>query len=293
VDEGGLRAPCFIRWPEKIQPGTTIREIAGDIDLLPTLTSLAGVPFVAPKPLDGKDLSPLLMGRAADWPERMLFSHQNGRVSVRTPRYRLDDRGALFDLLADPGQTTNVAAQQADLTAKLTQAVTAWREEVLPKGADDRPYPVGFPAFPMTPLPARDGVPHGGIQRSASAPNCSYFVNWTSLDDSMTWDIEVNTAGNYEAVIQYACPEAEAGATIELSFNGRKLAGKVSPGWFPSLLDKQDRVPRKGESYMKEFKPLKLGNIRLEPGRGPLTLRALQIPGKEVMHVRLVTLTLK
>ena len=31
--------------------------------------------------------------------------------------------------------------------------------------------------------PARDGVAHGGVQRSAGAPNCSYFVNWKSVGD--------------------------------------------------------------------------------------------------------------
>jgi hypothetical protein len=44
---------------------------------------------------------------------------------------------------------------------------------------------------------------------------------------------------------------------------------------------------------MKEFRPLPLGTLRLEKGRGPLTLRALEIPGRSVMDVRLVTLTLK
>ena len=44
---------------------------------------------------------------------------------------------------------------------------------------------------------------------------------------------------------------------------------------------------------MKEFRPLNLGAMRLEKGRGLLTLRALEIPGKQVMDVRLVTLTLK
>jgi hypothetical protein len=43
---------------------------------------------------------------------------------------------------------------------------------------------------------------------------------------------------------------------------------------------------------MKEFRPLKLGTMRLEQGRGPLTLRALKVPGKEVMDVRAITLTL-
>jgi len=45
-------------------------------------------------------------------------------------------------------------------------------------------------------------------------------------------------------------------------------------------------------SQMKEFCTLKLGVIWLEKGTGPLTLRALEIPGKNVMDVRRVTLTL-
>ncbi len=268
TDEGGVRVPFFIRWPGKIKPGTTVPEIAGAIDLLPTLASMAGVPRLSTKPLDGKDISPLLFGTAHDWPDRMIFSHQNGKVSVRTQQYRLDDRGALFDMIADPGQATYIAKQRPEIAAKLSKAVSAWRAEVLPAAKDDRPYPVGFAEFPMTPLPARDGVPHGHIERSANAPNCSYFVNWTSIDDSMTWDIEIQTTGNYEVVIYYTCPEADAGSTIELSFNGSKLQGKVSPAWNPPLLDKQDRVPRKGESIMKEFRPLTLGTMRLEKGRG-------------------------
>jgi hypothetical protein len=44
---------------------------------------------------------------------------------------------------------------------------------------------------------------------------------------------------------------------------------------------------------MKEFRPLHLGTLKLEQGRGPLTLRALEIPGQSVMDVRQITLTLK
>jgi arylsulfatase A-like enzyme len=292
TDEGGVRAPFLIRWPGKIKSGTKVREIAGAIDLLPTLTSLAGITRVGDKPLDGKDISPLLLGTSDNWPDRMIFSHQNAKVSVRTQQYRLDDRGALFDMVADPGQTTDITAKQPEVTAKLRQAVAAWRREVLTKGPDERPFPVGYRQFPRTPLPARDGVPHGDVRRSANAPNCSYFVNWTSPADRMTWDIEVHTAGQYDVAIYYTCPPADAGSTIEMSFQDSTVQGKVAPAWDPPLIADQDRVPRKGESIMKEFRPLNLGTMHLDQGRGPLTLRALTIVGKQVMDVRLVTLTL-
>jgi arylsulfatase A-like enzyme len=293
TDEGGVRVPFFVRWPGRIRAGARVPEIAGAIDLLPTLTSLAGISRVGDKPLDGKDISPLLRGTASDWPDRMIFSHQNGRVSVRTQQYRLDDRGALFDMVADPGQTTNIAKRQPEVAARLSKAVAKWREEVLPKGRDERPFPVGYRRFPMTPLPARDGVPHGGIRRSAGAPNCSYFVNWTSPEDRMTWDIEVHTAGQYDVAVYYTCPPADAGSTVELSFNGSTVQGKVAPAWDPPLIDDEDRVPRKGESIMKEFRPLQFGTMHLDQGRGLLTLWAPTVVGRQVMDVRLITLTLK
>lgn len=294
TDEGGLRSAFFIRWPGKIKAGTAVKEIAGAIDLLPTLTAMTAVARVGDKPLDGRDLSPLLLGRGGEWPDRRLISQQNNNISIRTQQYRLDNRGALFDLTADPSQTRNMAGEKAEVAAELAGIAAAWRKEFPGAGKDDRPYPVGYAEFPRTPLPARDGIPGGGVKRSAGAPNCSYFVNWTHLDGRMTWDIAVNTTGNYEVEILYTCPLADAGSTVELEFNGAKLTGKVTPGWDPPLYHNQDTIPRPpAESQMKEFRPLRLGTIRLEKGRGLLTLRALEIPGKSVMDVRQVHLTLK
>jgi arylsulfatase A-like enzyme len=292
TDEGGVRSPCFVRWPGRIAPGTVIPQIAGAIDLLPTLASLTGAPLPRGKQLDGRDLSPLLLGKKTDRPERMIFSTVGGKVSVRTQQYRLDANGQLYDMPADPGQTKDVSGQRPEVARTLRQAVADWRTEVLVPRKDDRPFPVGFPEFPRTPLPARDGIAHGGIRRSANAPNCSYFTNWKSKEDAITWDIEVHTPGRYRAEVQYTCAAADVGSTVELRFKESRSVGKVAPPWDPALLDKQDRVPRKGESYLKEFRTLSLGPIDLEKGRGTLTLRALEITGQQVMDVRAVALTL-
>jgi hypothetical protein len=110
----------------------------------------------------------------------------------------------------------------------------------------------------------------------------------------MTWDVETVTTGIYAVEILYTCPEADAGSKIELSFNGSKLMGQVTPGFDSPLYTNQDTITRPpGESRMKEFRTLNLGNMRLEKGRGLLTLRALKIVGKSVMDVRQVTLILK
>lgn len=295
TDEGGVRSPLLVRWPGKIPPGTKVAPIAAAIDLLPTLTELAGVPVVGTKPLDGKSVAPLLLGTAKDWPDRMIFSHWNGNVSVRTQQYRLDAAGKLFDMIKDTGQERDLAAEQPEVAGRLTEAVARWKREVVgERTKDERPFPVGYREFPSTTLPARDGVPHGNVRRSAPAPNCSYFTNWTALDDRMTWDIEVATSGRYEAFIYYTSARANIGATVELSFNGSKLDSAVTVAHDPPLVGAEhDRVPRVGESYVKNFKPWRLGMVELKQGRGPLTLRAVRIPGEQVIDVRSVVLTLQ
>src|SRR5207248_6691483 len=125
----------------------------------------------------------------------------------------------LFDMETDPGQDHDISAQQKDETARLTKARADWKAELLPGLENDtRPFTVGYREFPITMLPARDGIPHGHIQRSAFAPNCSYFKNWTSTNDSITWDIEVATTGKYDVTIYYTCGKSDLGSTIELSF---------------------------------------------------------------------------
>jgi hypothetical protein len=295
TDEGGVRAPFLIRWPGKIPAGTRIPQIAGAIDLLPTLAACAGVDLPPGKPLDGVSLKPLLVGEAKDWPERTIFSHWNGKVSARSQRYRLDNAGALFDMDADPGQAHDIAKDNPAVAAEMSRALEAWRSELLPALRNDtRPFPVGYRRFPMTQLPARDGVPHGNVRRSAKAPNCSYFTHWTSPDDRITWDVEVAVNGTYEAEVYYTCPSADVGATVELSVNGSRIETTVSEMNDPPRMGAEhDRVPREGESYVKDFKPLKLGQFNLNAGRGELTLRALKVPGKQVMDGRMVLLTLK
>jgi len=323
TDEGGVRSVCYISWPAQLPKGRTVTQIAGAIDLMPTLLGLAQVQRVGDKPLDGRDLTPLLKNQPADWPDRMLFSTWASNISVRTQTHRLDNQGNLYDMIADPGQTVPVNDKAPDLAASLQKAVSDWRFEMYgtrearklaakgggkakPKAqgapdkkaaaanaVDPRPIPVGYSEFPITMLPARDGEPRGTVQRSSGAPNCSYFVNWTSKNDSLVWLLDVHTAGTYEVTIDYTCPEPDAGSTIELAFKDATLTGLVTPYWDPPLYTNQDTLPRPhGESTMKDFKTLSLGKITLPAGQAPLTLRALQIPGKTVMDLRRLTLTL-
>jgi arylsulfatase A-like enzyme len=295
TDEGGVRAPLLMRWPGHVRPGTKVTPIAGAIDLLPTLADLAGISVVSSKPLDGVSVAPLLRGDpSTGWPDRQLFSHWNGKVSVRSQQYRLDASGRLYDMTVDPGQEKDIAKDRPEIAAQLKEAVARWSQELLPGlRNDNRPFPVGYRAFPITWLPARDGVAHGHIKRSSGAPNCSYFTNWTSTDDSITWDVEVMTDGRYQAEVYYTAAAEDLGATLELSLGGRQVLAKVSEPFDPPLRGAEhDRVKRNGESYVKDFKPLKLGILNLSKGRGMLTIRARDIPGRRVIDLRTVALTL-
>ena len=305
TDEGGIRSPLFLRWPAKVAAGRVVKEISGAIDLLPTLTTLAGIPLPGDAPIDGLDLSTRLLGAQTTSPYRMLFSTWNGGFSVRTPTHRLGPDGELYDMIADPGQTKPVTAQEPQLTARLSSALKSWKTEMYGENppvrtatdwgdVDPRPLPVGYREFPRSFLPASEAVPQGTVRRSTTSPNSSYFVNWTSPADQMVWQLDVHTNGNYAVEILYTCPLPDAGSTIELSLGDSRLTGKVTPGWDPPLYTNQDTLPRAPtQSKMKEFRTLSLGPISLQAGQGPLTLRALEIPGRQVMDVRGIALTLQ
>ncbi|QDU50731.1 arylsulfatase [Gimesia panareensis] len=292
LDEGGVRSPFVIRWPGHIPAGREVNQVAGAIDLLPTLTDLAGIKRPEPKPIDGVSLKPLIMGQAESWPDRMIFSSLRKRVSVRTDQYRLSEKGQLFDMTKDPGQRKDLSKQKPEVTQKLKQAVADWKKSVWPHGypTESRPFLIGYGGAKSTQLPARDAISHGGIKRSSRHPNCSFFYNWTSTEDSITWKAKVDQAGTYEAVLYYTCPADGVGSTVELSFNGSTVKGKVTKAHDPPLIGAEQDRAKRSESLVKDFKPMVLGKIKLSQGTGELTLRALQIPGKQVMDFRLLIL---
>ncbi|MCH2123260.1 MAG: arylsulfatase [Pirellulaceae bacterium] len=300
TDEGGVRSPLLIHWPGKIAAGKTIPQISAAIDLLPTLADLAEIPVASKKPLDGISLKPLLAGQAKKWPDRMIYSHWRDRVSLRTQRFRMDHEGHLYDMRTDPGQRQDVAAEHPTVTAELQRAKLAWSKSLLPElKQPPRPFLIGHRTFKFTQMPARDGAASGNIQRSNRFPNCSYFRNWTQLEDTIRWNVEVAESGTYDIELYYACPAKDIGSTVELSLkmNNPRVSrdptvrGKVVVAHDPPVIGaSQDRTPRQ-ESYEKDFKALKLGQMTLAEGTGKLVLRALEKPESQVMEVRLIMFT--
>jgi len=297
VDEGGLRSPFLIRWPGKIAAGRTITEVAGAIDLLPTLTALTQVPSETTKPIDGRSFAKLLLGNpgspgdsAAAWPDRWLFSVWRKRVTVRTSQFRLDERGSLFDIQKDRGQHHDVAKEHPEIAVRLREAVAAHRAEAAEHFAAnaDRPFTVGYAE--STALPARDGVPHGTIKRSSKAPNNSFFTNWTRADDSITWDIKVGTAGKYRATVFYTCPRPNVGATVRLASANSRIETTVTEVFDPPIWDKSKERVAESHYFVKDFKPLELGVLTLKEGRDTLTFTAPKLVGGRGVDVYSVVL---
>ena len=291
TDEGGVRVPCFIRWPNHFKAGTKIEQITAAIDLLPTLASVCGVKIPSDRALDGMDISSLLDGSSSRWTDRMLFNHWRGRTSVRTQRFRLDNAGQLFDMQNDPGQRRPVNDDHPQITKSLTSAASNFNKTVAAELDPEtpRPFPVGFAA--ETHLPARDGIGHGNIKRSARAPNCSFLTNWVSTDDSITWDVTVGKPGTFEATLYYSCPKGDEGSKVALTMGDSSLEFSINEPHDPPLTGAEnDRSPRGSESYVKDFKPLSIGRITLASGTGQLTLRAVSKPGDTVADVRYLIL---
>jgi arylsulfatase A-like enzyme len=154
--EGGVRVPFVARWPGHIPAGTVVREPAMTIDVLPTIAHLVGAPLPE-RPIDGLDISPLLLGEAgARSPhEALLFYYGTELRAVRGGRYKLvlphrsqtldgpagsggtpgkykqaDVTLALYDLVADIGETTDVAAAHPDVVARLSALAEKAREDL-------------------------------------------------------------------------------------------------------------------------------------------------------------------
>ena len=91
--EGGMRTPCVMRWLGKIPAGSQCRELAATIDLVPTIAALVGLEAAAgpSRTIDGRDIGPLLMGRAgARSPHEAYYFYSGDELqAIRSGRWKL------------------------------------------------------------------------------------------------------------------------------------------------------------------------------------------------------------
>jgi arylsulfatase A-like enzyme len=295
VDEGGLRSPLFIRWPDRIKPGSRVKQVTGAIDLLPSLADFAGIPAGTAKPMDGASFASLLGGRDKLWKGRNLFSLWGKKSSVRTERFRLDSAGKLYDIGKDRGQRINVAVEHPADTARLQRVLSEHRARMADAYAPfkNRPFTVGYGR--STTLPARDGIANGSIERSSKAPNNSFFKNWTKEDDSITWKVDVGQTADYEATVYYTCAKQNVGVRLRLSLDGSDTGteANVTQAFNPPLYDKSKERVTKSHYFQKDFKPFELGTLRLKKGTGTLRLTAPKIVGDAAIDLYSISLVRK
>lgn len=143
ADEGGVRVPFFIRWDGQSKPGRDIDTVSAHIDLLPTFAAIAGAKL--PKnQVEGRSLLPLIKGKNVPYQDRYLFTqkarwktgsepnkHQWTGFAVRGPRFRLVG-DQLYDMIADPGQKTDVADKHPEKIKEMRSAYDAFWKSARP-----------------------------------------------------------------------------------------------------------------------------------------------------------------
>ena len=138
--EESLRTPLIIRWPGKIQPGSSCDEMVLNLDFAETFLDAAGV--LIPEEMQGQSMLPLLMGETPDtWRDAIYYHYYEypavhmvkKHYGIRTERYKLIhfyydiDEWELYDLQEDPHELNNLYGKQgydqitADLKGRLQE----------------------------------------------------------------------------------------------------------------------------------------------------------------------------
>lgn len=130
VYEGGIRVPLLISWPGRLRENTVSREPVMFLDIMPTIAAATGASLPSGNNLEGKNLLPLLTGKASGPVHDALYwDGADEKTAVRAGRWKLvNNRGKveLFDLDSDVGEKTDLALQQPQLVAQLQQRFQIW-----------------------------------------------------------------------------------------------------------------------------------------------------------------------
>jgi arylsulfatase A-like enzyme len=143
VYEGGHKVPFIAWWPGRIKAGSE-NDVPGiTLDIMPTLLSLAGVKPAAERPLDGIDLSPVLL-KQQRIPERPLYwaSLDNGgnrseamrdgpwKLVVQHPKARKgsfdNEKVELYRLDQDPSEKNDLASEEPDRATAMLKRLKVW-----------------------------------------------------------------------------------------------------------------------------------------------------------------------
>ena len=139
VYRGGVRVPCFWRYPAGFGETRKIDVNTAHMDILPTLSELCRVPLPKNRVLDGKSLLPLLQGDSVGWQDRPLFFAWTRQypelyhnVALLQGRYKLVGQTSynariadfeLYDVQRDPYEQHNLVTKHVPLAQRLKQTL--------------------------------------------------------------------------------------------------------------------------------------------------------------------------
>jgi uncharacterized sulfatase len=146
--EGGIRTPIMVKWPGHVTPEMDSTTLVNSIDIAPTILSAVGLkPTAAMQGIDLLDAKALKNRKAVfggnythdamdmDKPVTSLRNTYviEGEWKLILPSGRNDGRGTpeLYNIFSDPGETTNLALTQKEITQHLTQLIREWWPEAV------------------------------------------------------------------------------------------------------------------------------------------------------------------
>jgi arylsulfatase A-like enzyme len=155
--EGGTRVPFIVRWPGKVQAGSTCDVPAIHVDIFPTFAALAGAKLPEKQIFDGESLVPLLRDPKAKLARTTIYQHFPGYLGAGADSWRTtpvtilqegdwklmefleDGRLELYNLRDDVGETKNLVNAMPEKAKELHAKLVAWRAAVnapMPKRND-------------------------------------------------------------------------------------------------------------------------------------------------------------
>ena len=132
VDEGGIRTPAIIRWPQRVPAGVKLDQPVAIIDLFPTIAAAANLPLTAELKLDGVNQWPAVAG-GKPLP-RPPFLVASADIALFDGDWKLVETNAgqrtLYNLKADVSETKDLLAAQPELAAKLGAQLMAMKKDL-------------------------------------------------------------------------------------------------------------------------------------------------------------------
>jgi arylsulfatase A len=201
--EGGVRVPTLAWWPGRIAPGSVCDAVAGTIDLLPTAVALAGGSVPTGPVIDGRDLSPLLLGQTKTSPREAHYYFSGYTLqAVRQGPWKLATvvqpegmglatskdadscQPRLYNLEADISERTNVADKHPEIVAELQALADKLKAEIGGTKPTAR-RPAGEVADPKPLYPMED-TPRAKVRnesKSAAPPATRPNIVFIMADD--------------------------------------------------------------------------------------------------------------